>query len=445
MTMRPFVAFAGAILLGSSWFAGAQAYEADVHFGLTKWLAQKAGFESIEAELIALGNQRVDSGAMESVSLGLDYACGRKDPGAALEFARLHFPSDASVFAPARDRTVAPGSPAARRAANDLLALAGEGRVSQFLLLFGASLHTLQDSWSHAGAPGSAEIAAAGCDAALMWGHSVSPGGPQSHAADLTGSAPVGLEPMAMATYAYLKTYPVLNGRQRQAAGWDQMAPELEQFARAATKTEKRQWFLSHDMTDTNFLEGITLPDGPDPGPLKFTGRALPELSSSGSTQWDAAEDVRSFFDQVIERWLSEEKLEDVVGGLAGPRRRELLARMKLWKIQDHGRAASLAHAPSPLTARQLAAADAMARAPDAYVRAKTTQDAFFPLVAAGKKASALLPYVVRTLEAADPAKPERVIAVARLKHAPYDTVGWIAERAEHGWILVDMVSLVDH
>jgi hypothetical protein len=38
----------------------ASAWEADVHFGLTKWLAIQAGFDRSEAETIAYGNQQVD-------------------------------------------------------------------------------------------------------------------------------------------------------------------------------------------------------------------------------------------------------------------------------------------------------------------------------------------------------------------------------------------------
>lgn len=416
------------------------AYEADVHFGLTKWLALKAGFEPFEAGLIALGNQRVDSGTMDSIPLTLDYACGHKDAASALKFARLHFPSDATVFAPARDRTVTPDSPAARRAVEERLTLARKGNPSQLLFLFGAALHTHQESWAHAGTP-SAVGASLGCDAGFGWGH------PATHAADLTVSTPGAIPPMAMATYAYLKAYPILNGRARSAASWDDIAADLDAFARAATKTQKRAWFVAQGVTDTGFLEGTTLPDGPDPGPLRFTGRSLPDLAVSGSTQWDAPENARVFFDKLIERWLSDEKPEAVVrefaGGVDKAQARELAARLKLWKVQDHGRAASLAHVPAPLTARQLAEVDNLTKAPAAALRAKTVPEAFFPLVAGGKRASALLPYVLRPF--ANTGTPERVMAIARLKHAPYDAVGWIAERSEQGWVLIEMVSVVDH
>ena len=38
----------------------ALAWEHDVHYGLTKWLALKAGFSSVDAEIIAAEDRKVD-------------------------------------------------------------------------------------------------------------------------------------------------------------------------------------------------------------------------------------------------------------------------------------------------------------------------------------------------------------------------------------------------
>ena len=40
----------------------ATAFEADVHYGLTDWLALQAGFEPLQAQIIATGDERVDFG-----------------------------------------------------------------------------------------------------------------------------------------------------------------------------------------------------------------------------------------------------------------------------------------------------------------------------------------------------------------------------------------------
>ena len=45
------------------------AFESDVHFGLTQWLALQAGFDEFAARTIATGDQRVDSGDMQFLDL----------------------------------------------------------------------------------------------------------------------------------------------------------------------------------------------------------------------------------------------------------------------------------------------------------------------------------------------------------------------------------------
>lgn len=50
-------------------------FEADVHFGLTLWLARQAGFAPRDAEAIALADQRIDAGSIEYMTSPLQYAC----------------------------------------------------------------------------------------------------------------------------------------------------------------------------------------------------------------------------------------------------------------------------------------------------------------------------------------------------------------------------------
>ena len=122
---------------------------------------------------------------------------------------------------------------------------------------------------------------------------------------------------------------------------------------------------------------------------------------------------------------------------------RQLTARLKLWKLRDHGSAAVLAHARAPLSAAQLAAVDGLARAPGAYVRPDELRNAFFPLLPKSKDPSPLLPYVIRELTPVSAGRA-RSIAITRLRHAPYDTLGLVAERDSRGWALVDVVFTVD-
>src|SRR3989442_2655977 len=73
------------------------AFEADVHYGLTHWLALQTGFDPLAAQIIATGDQRVDSGDMQFIDVVALYACpGKDDVGDRLPVS-LHFPLAASV------------------------------------------------------------------------------------------------------------------------------------------------------------------------------------------------------------------------------------------------------------------------------------------------------------------------------------------------------------
>jgi hypothetical protein len=211
-------------------------------------------------------------------------------------------------------------------------------------------------------------------------------------------------------------------------------------------------------MPDTSFLEGISLPDGPDPGVLNWTRRMLPPLPAIASQQHDAPAEVRAFFDRFLARWLGSERIEDVLAEM-GPGKgtrsaaanasedvprspAELAARLKLWKLRDHGSAAALAHAAAPLAAAQLKAVERLTRNPAAYVPPSSVAEALYSLQPSTPAPMPMLPYIVRELPPVGTAP--RMIAIARLKHAPSDTVGWIAEKRGERWVLIDMVSSVD-
>ena len=444
----------------------AGAYEADVHYGLTEWLARQAGFEESQARAIAVGNQRLDSGLVDTMELNIEHACVGRFESAARDVQQRHFPAATAIPVAPDERVVIAGGPAARKPLTDLLAIT-RGKEGLLLSRLGEALHTLQDSWSHAGVPGVlAPASGLGCDAAVASGHPASRGGPRSHAADLTYRYPNDALAMAQAVYTALLSYPPIHSQARRPVAWPAVASQVTDFIRARTKTEKRDWFVTNGGTGTEFLEGITLPDGPRPGALGFTGRKLPTLNAAPSPQWDAPADARAFFDMLINRWLGPEPVAGVVTVLAGGGRRvqatdtkppvlkesagrnsdvsleELKARMTLWKLKDHGAAADLAHAPSPLTRAQQQTVQRLSADPAAFVSG-TAVDALFPVIAKSAQATPLLPYIVRSLPDA-PDGSVRIIAIARLRHAPYDTIGWIAQRAQSGWVLAAMVSAPD-
>src|SRR5436189_3444899 len=94
-----------AFLVTSSHSAG---FESDVHFGLTQWLALQAGFDAQAATIIATGDQRVDSGDVQYVDLGLMYACLGKDDVGARRAGAFHYPSFGHVPGAPELRVVTP-------------------------------------------------------------------------------------------------------------------------------------------------------------------------------------------------------------------------------------------------------------------------------------------------------------------------------------------------
>ena len=449
--MKPLVLLA--ILLPLS----AAAYERDVHYGLTRWLALQAGFDASDAESIAVADERIDGGLLDTQTLTLEYACLTGDATVAREVQQRHYPSATAVPSPPAQRAVVAGSAAARQALADL-GKGLKGKEGSMLGKLGAALHPLQDSWSHQGVPGVPGVPSAPdihCNAALVSSHPRSAAEPNPHAADLTHLRVQDTVAMARATYDALAAYPQIQGRARSAAAWAALVPAVEAFAKAATKAHKRQWFADHGVADAAFLEGISLPDGNGngngAGPLKWRGGKLPLLASAASIQHEIQQELRSFFDTLLRRWLGPEAVETALaeaGGVADAARkggvsaatRELTARMKLWKLADHGSAAVLAHAPRPLGSAQLKQAEKLGHVAGAYVRAASVVDAVMPLQAIGPRATPLLPYLVHVF----PGEPMRAVALLRLRNAPYDTVGLVVQRRDGRWMLVDVHATVE-
>jgi hypothetical protein len=433
----------------------ARAFESDVHYGLTQWLALQAGFDAVAARIIATGDQRVDSGDMQFLDPVFFYACGGADDDfGARRAGRHHFPSAGAIPAPPGERVVVAGGDVAKK---DAVALVG-GRVDQasFMLhKLGEALHTLQDSWSHQGVPDvpvpGAPIA---CDATRAWAHPKARGGWNSHRADLTAAWPADTVAAAKATYDILAGYPMPPGARKNAKPWNEVAPLLDRFAKAATKTEKKAWFAAQGVADVTFLEGISVPDGAEPFDATWPGRKLPPLPSAESRQHATDAGLLDYFNRFFARWMTTEDFNELAvefgGVMQGARAKkpaadtEIATRLKLWRMRDHGRVADIAHSVRPLTKKQRAAIDAGSKAKGALARYDAPGDAFFPLAPRGKEASPLLPYYV-SAGAAPAGENPRAVAWAKLRHAPYDVVAIVAERADGRWRLVAVTSVVDH
>jgi hypothetical protein len=430
----------------------AVAYESDVHFGLTKWLAIQAGFTSEAADIIATGDARVDSGDMQFIELVLIYGCAGSDSLGERLAGEHHYPSQGPAVGPPEQRSVQAGGPVATRSATALLSTPLD-KSPYSLLLLGGALHTLQDSWSHQGVPGVPRFGdALACDPARAWAHPQARGGWDSHKADLTPFWGAEVAAMAKATFDVLVSYPMPARMKQPAKAWNAIAPELDPFVRAATKSDKKGWFVAHGVDDVSFLEGISLPDGAEPFTVQWQGRKLPPLSSVESSQHETDPEVLAFFGEFFRQWMTRDDFAATAiafGPTAAVRAgrkpfpdAELVARLKAWRIRDHGRVAELAHSPGKLSAKQVAALDAVARKPGAFAHYDAPEDAFYPLLPRGKYASPLLPFYVR-LDTAT-ARP-RAVAITKLRHTPYDSLAVVAEKTDGKWRVVSILSTVDH
>jgi hypothetical protein len=420
------------------------AAESDVHYGLTMWLALKAGFNEREAATIATGSQRVDSGDMQYIDVGLLYACLGKDDEGAQRAGAHHYPSAGAVPGAPQTRLVTPGSEVAMKPAAAMLKV--EPDKSGFMLLkLGEALHILQDSWAHQGIP---EVPFGGksgidCDPTRAWGHPKARGGADSHKADLTRYWPADTLAAAKATYDVLLGFAPVDGVKRKPQAWDAIRPRLDRFIKAATKSEKRDWFIAEGIADVSFLEGISLPDGARPFDLRWGGRRYPPVPADQSRQHYVDSALLDFYHRFFERWMTTRDFDALAadfGPAAGARRAELAARLKVWRIRDHGRVAELAHALRPLTDEERARIDKLAASRNALPKYKSVLDAYFPLLPRIEGVSPLLPFFI-----AETSKDRVAVAAVKFRHAPYDAVAVRAVKTARGWRVDSIVGTVDH
>jgi len=182
----------------------------------------------------------------------------------------------------------------------------------------------------------------------------------------------------------------------------------------------------------------------------------LPPLASIQSRQHEIAPDLLSFYSRLFARWLSATDFEAQVaefGPVAAPRgkhvaspvnRDELAARLRAWRLRDHGRVAEIAHALQPLTASQRATIASLGRHPNAYAQYDKPADGLFPLLPREAQVSPLLPFYIGVVKN-EKNKTSTAVAVAKFRHAPYDTVAVVSEKIDGRWHVVSIASVVDH
>jgi len=456
MRFHPVLFLAGLLLVPGS----AAAFERDVHFGLTKWLTLQAGYTQQQAEALATGTQRVDSGDMQFIESVATYACIGKDEESAAATARHHYPSAGRVPGPPERRTVIAGSDAARQMAITVTKVSPK-QAGFMLYKLGEGIHALQDSWSHQGVPEAPRMleGAIACDPALAFGHPRSRGGWNSHKADLTHAWPADTLAMASATYELLLQYPVIGDEKRSPKQWTQVGPLLDGFIRASTKSQKKKWFVEQGISDVSFLEAISLPDGTEPIDAKWEAHKLPPLSTIKSTQHHVEAELLEFFNQFFLKWVSTDDFDalarefgavpnksakPVAVSPAAMDPAELAARFRAWRIRDHGRVAEITHSLAPLSSQQRNTLSSIAKNRDALVRYASPTEAFFPVTVKSPEPSPLLGFVINAIAKSAAGNP-RAVATTKLRHAPYDTLVVLAEQVDGRWRIQSLGATVDH
>jgi hypothetical protein len=236
----------------------AHAWESDVHYGLTKWLALQAGYTEQQADWIAEADEQVDhSRSTDPVSTTFFSACvgSDKDTTASGLVHDFHFPSEYTVPDGPKNRIVKPGVVYQRGKQQTPPKISDYTKESQFRLL-GEYLHVFQDSWSHQGEP---DFPQPPCNPRLGWGHAFVRGGWSCHLADLTFFwADKGNDALVVAKATYET---LLQQKPGSAKYWNDLEPLVKTFAAARTKWEKDAWFQSQHIANRDFLQEISLPD----------------------------------------------------------------------------------------------------------------------------------------------------------------------------------------
>jgi hypothetical protein len=234
-----------------------------------------------------------------------------------------------------------------------------------------------------------------------------------------------------------------VGGIKRTAQAWEALRPQLDGFIKASSKSQKRAWFAAQGIADASFLEGISLPDGAKPFDLTWAGKRLPPVPTDQSRQHHVDAALLDFYYAFFERWMAARDFAALAaefGPAALARRDELAARLKLWRIRDHGRVAELAHAVGPLNDEERARIDKIAGARAAFLAYKSTLDAYFPLLPRIEGVSPLLPFFI-----VETAAGRSAVAAVKFRHAPYDAVAVIAVKTARGWRVDSIVGSVDH
>ena len=152
----------------------AHAYQTDVHYGLTNWLAGKAGFTPAESHEIARGNEMTDIGQLDAVHAIVYGMCAEPATAEAEQASKiardLHFRSQEPVPNPPAARPVASSASFAGSETRRWLTDASKSGMDR-LWQFGQALHGWQDAFAHGGVADKPPWYGVTCREVYFWSH----------------------------------------------------------------------------------------------------------------------------------------------------------------------------------------------------------------------------------------------------------------------------------
>lgn len=340
------------------------AWDADVHYGLTLWLAMTAGFNPADSRAIAEADEGLDNSPSTGPLWNGAYIALRNDKRASLTMQMYHFPSYGPVpgsKVDQKDRMVVINSDAARELVEHEITIKrpNADRAGE-LARFGAALHALQDSWSHSGVP---DIPfrcigdPVGPD--LSWGHPITRGGWYLHDADWTFLHDTDTRQMALETYKALMRFrakfPSAPSRFPDLTSF----PAFDQFIAAKTIGEKRIAFRNLDPLfrnngETTFIARTTLASNWE----KFfravppCGKAFRAIQIAARQTVPIPSTIYDFVQDFLTRWIVNRDVDGAAGLVSNPGIGAQLGElvdaangadtwtrraMTMWLIADHG------------------------------------------------------------------------------------------------------------
>jgi hypothetical protein len=441
--------------------ASSYGWETDTHYGLTKWLAVKAGFSLEDAEVIALAAQSPDEGRLYPAPFAVaQYTCFGRDLQASRFVQEHHFPSYGPVPGQPQNRAVVAGltdGAADLGVRKEIATNFADIPRQQALSNFGMPLHPLEDSWSHQGIP---DVPPWPCSRELSWGHPQDRGGWRLHEADITYLHVSDILATSARVYelmlVYLDHHPSF--RSHSPVPWSELEPNVKKFAEAMTKGDKKRWFSSDpnvpfsSYTYKYFLDSINIPDGDylPAAPLWASqgGRIL-YVAQKTAPGCDCPQDFVELF---LTLWIvkqSDTFLESVDISAAAARlaagtegfkpepRLWVSTVFRMWLLRDHGLVSLLEHG-TPVGGSGFSRLSEILQDTANYppMRSESLEQA---IRAPGTSAPFLLVAVPPENNKSPSTQNRRFAALFQFRHTPADAVALTIENRSGKWVVIGL------